>query len=298
MANSIAEQVHLRNKVWSLTVLPDKGACVSSCQCFGFPVMHSGNLKQIETGNIFSASCFPMVPYSNRIENGIFSFQGQTQHIQKNHPDNIFPIHGTGWEKSWQIDRETETHCDLSMTYSPEAGGWPWVFKAQQKIKIEGVKLTYQLSIKNKDRVPFPVGLGLHPSFSNALTAQARFKTGDMWACDARLIPVRKTALTPETDFSQGKKIQNCQLDNCFEDWDGFAQIKWPLFEGAIHMKASPEFSSLVVYIDSKNDYFCLEPVTHVNNALNMDCGRPMKVLKPNETFSADVVFSYIPTAK
>ena len=107
MANSIAEQVHLRNKVWSLTVLPDKGACVSSCQCFGFPVMHSGNLKQIETGNIFSASCFPMVPYSNRIENGIFSFQGQTQHIQKNHPDNIFPIHGSGWEKSWQIDRET-----------------------------------------------------------------------------------------------------------------------------------------------------------------------------------------------
>ena len=282
----MTKQVYLNNKVWSLSVLPDKGACVSSCECLGFPVMHAGNLKQIEAGNIFSASCFPMLPYSNRIENGTFSFQGQTQHIRKNWSDNIFPIHGNGWEKRWQIEQENETHCDLSLTYSPEAGGWPWAFAAQQTIIIEGAKLTFRLSIKNTDSVPFPVGLGLHPSFSNAKTAQAKFRTDSMWACDARLIPVRKVALTREMDFSSDKKIIGNQLDNCFENWTGFAEIKWPEFEGAIYMQASAEFSKLVVYIDPKNDYFCLEPVTHVNNALNMDGVKQMDILAPGETFT------------
>lgn len=235
-----------------------------------------------------------MVPYSNRIENGTFSFQGRTQHIRKNRSDFIFPIHGNSWQKSWKIDREDKTRCDLSLSYSPEAGGWPWAFEAQQSITIEGAKLTFRLSIKNTDNEPFPVGLGLHPSFSNAKTAQAKFKTGGMWACDARCIPVRKTALTRETDFSLGKKIIGNQLDNCFESWTGFAEIKWPKFEGAIHMQASAEFSELVVYIDPKNDYFCLEPVTHVNNAINMDDVKQMDILALGETFTGDVVFSHI----
>jgi len=256
--------------------------------------MHPADLKQIEAGNIFLASCFPMLPYSNRIENGRFSFQGQTHHIRKNRPDFIFPIHGNGWEKSWQIDRETETNCDLSLTYSPEAGGgWPWAFEAHQKIIIDGPNLTFRLSVKNMDNEPFPVGFGLHPAFSHAKTAQVKFRTGSMWACDTRLIPVRQIALTRETDFSLGKKIIGNQLDNCFENWTGFAQIKWPEFEGAVHMQASPEFSELVVYIDPKNDYFCLEPVTHVNNALNMGSDKQMDILAPGETFTGEVVFSH-----
>ena len=235
-----------------------------------------------------------MVPYSNRIKNGTFSFHGQSHNIWKNHPDHIFPIHGNGWEKSWQVNHQNDTHCDLSLAYSPEVGGWPWAFKAQQTITLEGSKLTFRLSIKNTDRVSFPVGLGLHPSFSNAKTAEAKFKTGSMWVCDASLIPISKTTLTRQTDFSSYKKISGNKLDNCFENWTGFAEIKWPEFEGAIHMHASPEFSELVVFIDPKNDYFCLEPVTHINNALNMDSKKQADILAPGETFTGEVVFSHI----
>ena len=136
---------------------------------------------------MFASSCFPLVPYSNRIENGTFTFEGQELIIKKNHPGNIYPIHGNVWEHSWTVEHVSGARCVLSVTYHPETGGWPWAYQARQIIELEGAKLRIELSITNTGRRPFPAGLGLHPSFSNAKTAQVKFKAQSMWASDKQL---------------------------------------------------------------------------------------------------------------
>ncbi len=290
--------IFLRNEIWTLSLLPDFGACFTSCECMGFPVMRPGDIDQIVSGDVFASSCFPMMPYSNRIKNGQFSFRGKTVKIDSNHPKHVFPIHGHVWDKPWRVENLTENSCDLSLTYEPESGQWPWAFEARQKIMIKDTNLTVQMSIQNIDDAPFPAGLGLHPFFADAPTAQVRFLARDIWVCDDELIPTERMRLREDIDFSSIKKTHGLTLDNCFDGWNGQAEISWPGLDGTISMDTDPKLSQLVVYIDRKNEFFCLEPVSHVNNAVNMGPTHAMSVLESGATLESTITFSFLPAGR
>ncbi len=287
--------VRLANEHWSLVILPEKGGCIVSAECNGFPVLRTAEPQQIDAGNIFVSSCFPLVPFSNRIAGGMFSFNSQTYRLSRNHPDNKFPIHGYGWQAVWRVSDLTETHCEMSMIHKAKAGNWPWSFEARQKISIKGRSVQLEISITNIDKTPFPAGLGMHPSFSGSDRARVKFKTGNMWACDESLIPTKLVPLTTSRDFSEFTAIKDTALDNCFEGWSGHAEIIWPEFDGVIHMKGGTNFSHLVVYCDPQNDYFCLEPTTHANNAINMTDAGGMTNLSPNMSLQESVQIIHNP---
>lgn len=284
--------VHLENGKWMISLWPDKGGCIVSAQYRGFPVFKPANLNAVEAGDVFASSCFPLIPYSNRIAGGHFSFAARDYDLEPNHSDHIFPIHGNGWQSSWQIEKLAQHMCEMSMTYTPVKGGWPWAYKATQKISLHDNVFKIELCLENIDEQPFPAGLGFHPAFSDSAAAQVKFKTGDMWQCDDQLIPIRRSLLTELNDFSDFKKIKDIHLDNCFEDWGGKAEFKWPKLAGGIRMDGSSNLSHLVVYNDPKNDYFCAEPVTHVNNGLNMSGENAISILQPNKQFSVLAAFS------
>jgi len=285
--------VHLKNDIWSLSLWPEKGGCIVSAACHGFPVLRDADLARIEAGDIFASSCFPMVPFSNRIAGGVFPFKGRDIRLKKNHAENIYPIHGNGWQAAWEVEKLTEHHCEIVMTYTPKSGGWPWAFTARQKITLEGASLTIELSIKNTGNDTFPVGLGLHPSFSDPKTALVKFSTGKMWACNEQLIPTKLVPLESQNDFSAYTSIGDKSLDNCFEDWNGRAEFKWPDLKGTVCMEGGPQFSHLVVFHDPKNDYFCVEPTTHANNALNMQTAKETTLLSPNTRFGDFMILTY-----
>lgn len=56
-------------------------------------------------------------------------------------------------------------------------------------------------------------------------------------------------------------------LDNCFDGWSGPARIR----DEKLSLRLSSSLTHAVVYTPRERDYFCVEPVSHVNNAIRGD---------------------------
>src|SRR4029077_16158892 len=78
----------------------------------------------------FECAAFALVPYSNRIRAGRFSFGRRDVRLPLNRPPERHSIHGLGWSMAWRpLDvREREA----TMEFRHDAGSWPWAFRAIQ----------------------------------------------------------------------------------------------------------------------------------------------------------------------
>ena len=232
-----------------------------------------------------------MLPFSNRIADGKFDFNGVQHNLGPNRQGQPYPIHGHGWSDVWQVEDSRANSCLMSTNYNPKDRAWPWRYHAVQRIELLGSELIFTLSLQNKDNTPFPAGLGLHPFLASSETASVKFTAAGIWESGQDLIPTALNALSTPQDFETGKRVQSASLDNCFEGWAGSADVTWSDRDDIMTLSASPLFSRLVVYMDPQNDFFCLEPVSHVNNALNMDAPYGPQTLAPGEILSGQISF-------
>ena len=73
-------------------------------------------------GLVRQTSSYPLIPYSNRIAHGRFSFQGIEHQLALNFGDHPHSIHGNAWQSPWQVDEATDTHCRLSLLHTTVGG--------------------------------------------------------------------------------------------------------------------------------------------------------------------------------
>jgi aldose 1-epimerase len=85
-------------------------------------------------------------------------------------------------------------------------------------------------------------------------------------------------------------------LDHCFEGWNGRASVTWPEERLELALEADPVFSHAVIYAPPQRPFFCFEPVSHANFALNLAeqgvDGVGFRSLEPGETLRGEVCFS------
>ena len=65
---------------------------------------------------------FPLIPYSNRIENGRFSFNGSSLRLAQNLADSPHTMHGHGWQAAWQVAERGDASCVLTYEREADAG--------------------------------------------------------------------------------------------------------------------------------------------------------------------------------
>ena len=80
--------------------------------------------------------------------------------------------------------------------------------------------------------------------------------------------------------------VGDVALDNCFEGWDGTAVLTWP--DRRLTIEADSTFRHAVVYTPLGESFFCVEPVSHMNDAINHS---GMRVLDPGETLRGEIRF-------
>ena len=130
-----------------------------------------------------------------------------------------------------------------------------------------------------------PAGLGLHPFFEARLDARL---TGDLpyiWETAPDTLPTNRKEVTAVRNFKQGRRIAPLTLDHCFSEGAGALDIEW---EGRalslrIHRGEAPH---TVIYTPQEYDFFCVEPVTHIPNAVNRQEPKEVtgvKILAPGE---------------
>ena len=241
----------------------------------------------LRTGNPYRAAAFPLVPYSNRIRAGRFSFRGRSVVEPLNRPPERHAIHGHGWQARWQ---PTDVRAaEARLEYRHPAGAWPWAYQATQHFTLRPSSLTVELSLSNQSAAPMPAGVGWHPYFPRTSRATITADVRAMWLTDEEMLPTELVASPPAAPFKRG-------LDNCFVGWSRRAAIDWPELGARLVMRAEPPLDYLVVFTPARRPFFCVEPVSHMTDAFNLaEAGRPdsgILVLEPGETLRTAVVLT------
>ncbi len=244
---------------------------------------------------VLDASCFPLVPYVNRIRGGSFTFRGRTVHLQPNMAGDPSPLHGQGWLNPWTIERRDERSIVLS--YSHEPGEWPWSYQARQEFSIDEHGFSVRLTCRNTSNEPMPCGLGEHPYFPCGAETRIDTKVDCAWTVDEKVLPVDKVPAEGRYDL-RNRLACGQGLDNGFGGWGGEAHMTDPAWPYELRL-SSPEAKFFQLYSPSQGGIFVAEPVTHANAALNepesewADLG--MRVLDPGEEMTLDMRLEVIP---
>lgn len=242
------------------------------------------------------ASSFLMVPYSNRIEDGRFVFDGKEYRLQNggNHA-----IHGDVRQRPWKIEEadDKSLRCRFVPALQPDLN-WPWAFEALAEFFLEDGAFVSKLALWNRDSTPMPAGFGWHPYFMRHLRREDEpvrlaFKVQSAYpdAHGTRIPSGPAQALADHQDFSSEKELtpENF-LDTCFYGYDGGGHIAWPQSGVRLRFVCSDACRHLILY-NPEQPYFAVEPVTNANNGVNLhaqsDPTSGVQILAPGEKLEA-----------
>ena len=226
-----------------------------------------GGIDILRRGRGPQGSCYPLVPYSNRIANGRFTFEGQEIFVPPNWRGLRHPMHGDGWAHPWSVVRRDEYRAEIVYEHD-DRRGWPFRYRARQTFFLNEHELVARVAVENLESRAVPAGLGLHPFFVRDPDCELLFHAEDVWLADAEVLPTRSVTVPEAWDFEHGRRPDDVALDNCFAGWNGRATLHWPSRNLRLDLGASSLFRHLVIYTPPGRPFFCVEPVSHANGAI------------------------------
>ncbi|WP_061961226.1 hypothetical protein [Demequina flava] len=301
----MTDTVTIENERWRIGFLPQMGGSLAFGQ-----VRIDGEWvdvlrptpDDVEITN--HTASYPLVPWSNRIRNGLLRFSGREYQLRPNWPDGT-AIHGAAWEFPWAVADRSETHITLEFSSTGLYGvNWPWEFTARFTYALDGDDFTWTYSVTNDAHETFPAGFGHHPYLLRSVAGSADphlqvnvEKAYDLEECMATG-PAGE--IRPAADFRESREIGQTFVDDCFTGRTGedLATITWP-DTLTLNFTADAALEHAVLYIPPGRDYFAFEPVSNANDAFNLDedgvAGAGLFLLQPGETRTASFTIAATP---
>jgi aldose 1-epimerase len=270
-------------------IKPQLGASIVQWTVGNQDMLRRSDDKGLQGDDPRNLASFPLVPFSNRIGFGRFTWAGEDMQLDANFLPEPHAIHGTGWRAAWDVIQQCDDSVTLTYSHSI-SGGWHWPFEAKQHIVVTADGLMMQLSARNLFDRPVPLAFGHHPYFDSA-GATLHFNASQIWHTGQDGLPDQATEPSGQYDFANGDPVAGRALDNGYSGWDGKAQIHWQ--DRPLMLEVAADMKAAVVFIPKAEDYFCFEPVPHIINALNMLGHDPqMPVIEPGELFETSICFT------
>ena len=243
-----------------LALRPDLGGSIAGLWLGGVPVLRSVEPAQLQGPR--QSGCFALVPFSNRVGQRRFSWQGRDHELAANFGAGYpHALHGSAWLGAWHVTRHETNDVSLAFTQQPDAH-WPYAFEVEQHFQLTPESLSLRLSMRNTGDAVQPAGLGWHPYFPKRAESRLHVECGARWERDPHTeLPTQRI---PQRGIDAA--VRYLEFDHCFEGWPGSARLR----DEALSIVLSSSLPYLVVYTPQERDYFCVEPVSHVSNALNM----------------------------
>jgi aldose 1-epimerase len=241
-----------------LALRPDLGGCLAGLWCGDVPVLRSSEPDALE--QVRASACFPMVPYTGRLGLRRFRWQGRDHTTAPNFEDSPHSLHGVGWQRPWQVDESGASSAVLRHVHAPDAH-WPFEFDARQRIALSDGALDMELEVTNTSAATQPVGLGWHPYFPKRPRSRVHAEVSSRWEADVQQLATRRVA-----QAGVDGDVAHLAFDHSFENWQGAARIR----DEKLSLRLSSSLTYLVNYTPQDKDFFCVEPVSHVANAIHM----------------------------
>jgi len=250
--------VELRAGDLRLALRPDLGGSIAGLWLGDLPVLRSSDAATLASSRL--SGCYPLAPYSNRLGYRRFRWLGAEHTTAPNFDDNPHSVHGVAWQRPWTVARQGAGEAELHLVHTPDAH-WPFAFELKQRFVLTPTALEMHLVFTNTATQPQPVGLGWHPYFPKRPHSRLHIELTDRWESDASGLPTRKVP-QPGIDGD----VSHLAFDHCFEGWRGPARIR----DDKLSLRLTSSLPYLVVFTPDTKPYYCVEPVSHVSNAIHM----------------------------
>lgn len=291
------ELVTITDGIATVVVAPAIGGAIASFRWQGgdgaidwFRPATAAALAGRDAGEL---GCFPLAPYSNRIRDSRFSFEGREIDLKGKRPGDPHFEHGHAWRNPWSVVSRTADSVAIRYVHEPDA--WPWRFAVEQQIGVATGALSVRIELKNLDATPMPGGLGLHPYFPATPGTRLDARVDGMWWTDAEILPTVHGDVPAGADPNAGLVVSEAELDTVFTGWGRTARLTWPERGAALNLEATAPLDNLVLYTPEGAGHFCVEPVSNVTDAFNLAnygvAGSGRFVLTPREARAAIVRF-------
>ncbi|MCB9799760.1 MAG: hypothetical protein H6757_03250 [Candidatus Omnitrophica bacterium] len=296
---------HLKTEQIDLTILPEAG-----CHWPRLQIALGGQWTDLlspveDCATILSApsslGSYMMAPWSNRIPEGIFEFEGQKHQLRLNFPDQT-TIHGDVRKRAWQVRCADENIFEAELD-TKQCGdfNFPYPLFFEHKIELIQNKIVTSLTITNTGAKNAPAGFGFHPFFNRQLKPGAPdpvlvLPAEKVYPSDQRCIPTGPAQpVTGAADLRKPKPLGTPNLDHCYTALSAnecFLNYSDP--KVSVHLQWDAVFTHAVIYVPNDEHqgpqrFFAIEPVTHVTDGFNLytrgwkDTG--IRVLKSGESF-------------
>jgi aldose 1-epimerase len=266
-------------------IVPGLGAAVAGLWLDDIPVLRSSAGARL--ASVRDAGSYPLVPFSNRIGHARMQWKGASHTLAQNFPPEPHAIHGVGWQRPWAVMEAQAHFALLAFEHRPDAA-WPFAFDCSQAFRLGEDALEMSLSVTNQSWQAAPFGLGWHPYFVKRPHSHLAFSATGRWEMGPDKLPTHRMA-------NAGMDVDCAALDvdHCFDGCSSGVELHDPLLR--IRLRSS--LQRLVVFTQPVRDFVAIEPVSHVNNALNLVERDPLlrlhelgvEVLEPGQTLSASM---------
>lgn len=287
---------------WQLDVLPGTGASIAAGRVRTADGQWRDLLRptrRASLGEPEKCASFPMVPWSNRIRDGVLRFGDRTWQLQRNAADGT-AIHGASRYAPWTIASRTTEAITLTLDSAAQVGiNFPWQFSASLTYAVAGRTMSVTTTVRNTDVAPFPAGFGHHPYFQRSLVASDAVTDGPVLQVPARAGYALRAgmalgaagAVPARADFSRPRRLGTSFVDDVLTAREPGAPVTITYDELAVELHADPLYSHVIVYAPRGRSYFAVEPATNVNDGFALfEAGVPgtgVFVLSPGEERTA-----------
>lgn len=297
------------NKVFKVELAPQHGASVINCFAkLGerwVPILRHTPLEAAQAGNVSQMASFTLAPYSNRLPNARFTFNGREYQLQPNTPEGHVQ-HGDVRRRAWQLVESSETGVTLSFDSRAFADfNFPFPFTAQIQYVLEDSIFRTHFQIQNVGAEAMPAGFGFHPYFPRRLNTpdeavEIQARVAGIYPA---LIPTSAAVpVPPEIDFPELRPLGNTVMNDCRAGWDGRATIRWPRAGVTLTLEATEPLRHLVLFSPEGEDFFAVEPVSNATNGFNLLAsgvpGHGVAVLQPGKVLAGEFSLSVSYTAR
>ena len=279
-----------------LRVRPDIGCSISNLTKSTQPLLRPATPLDESSGDPLRLACFPMIPYCNRIAGGRFRWRGRDVVLARNMGGEPHSIHGCAWRKPWRVvSRSTSTLvCEYRHDPAARPQDWPWAFLATLEFRLASSRLEVVLSVANLADATMPAGLGIHPFFPRDERTEIDARFQGEWHTDDSLITTHHEAYGNGRNPWSNGKVASRHVDQVFTGREGEVVVRWPDEPHSLHLNATTNLPHTVIYVPEGEDFFCVEPVSHIPNSHNQ-AGHPnhedIRALGAQEQMQASVTF-------
>ncbi len=283
----MTDLLHLVTGDTRVDLAPEAGGSIAAFHWRGRPVLRDALPGAADKRDPLGMSAFPLVPYSNRIANGRFEWDGTRVQLPLNAAPSPHTLHGLGWQRPWAASGVTATTARL--TYVHVADAWVWDFVATQDFVVTADGLDWVIAVTNHGTTDMPAGLGLHPYWPNPAGTALHAKTSGWWHTDQWVMPTDFVA-EESTDLTPRLHPVDADTDNVFAGFGGDATVTWP--DGvSCDIVAGRRARWMVVWAPVGDTVTAIEAVSHPTDALNTPGTPGIIRLAPGETFALGTSF-------